>query len=324
MKRLGKGCRAEDVFGDFEPGVEFNRRRRQAFGTVPLGTMPFRTMVFGAVMILGLFGASACRQPPVIGADVAVRIDGEELHYGEFEAYLRGAIDGTESSFEGAVLSQLFDQYMDAQLLIRLAIESGLVEPGVDERQAIDFLLRDDSSRSWTEAQLLAYYEAHESDYRHPEEVRLRQILVHERETAEQARAAIQSGESFVEAAARFSQGARAHLGGDQGRLARDDLPSTYVETLFNLAPGEVTDIIVADYGFHLFQVVERYPAEVIPFEGVRAEIQSTFDRLYLDEQIESFLFEARERYNVAVFPSNIPFDYQGYYVHHDTPQDTE
>ena len=278
---------------------------------------------FVAVLATGFaLALASCRQPPAIGADVAVRIDGEEIHYGDFEAYLRQNLDGTDSSLDSEVQSQLFDQYLDAQLLIRLAIERGLVEPGVDHRQAMAFLLRDDSRRHWTEAELRAYYLAHQSDYRRPEEVHLRQILVSDRDDAEQAQRAIAAGEDFAEVAARFSQEPRAYLGGDQGRLARDDLPSAYVDAIFELAPGEVTSIISADYGYHLFQVVERYPAEILPLEEVSAEIGSILDRRRLDELVEGFVLEARERYNVVVFPANFPFDYQGDYAH--TPPPTE
>ena len=266
----------------------------------------------------------SCRQPPTIGADVAVRIDGEEIPYGDFEAYLRQNLDGTDSALDSEVQSELFDQYLDSQLLIRLAIERGLVEPEVEHRQAMAFLLRGDPGRNWSEAELRGFYEAHKSDYKRPEEVRLRQILVSDRAAAENAQTALAEGEDFAEVAARFSQEPRAYLGGDQGRLAREDLPSAYVDAIFSLAPGEVTDLISADYGYHLFQVVERYPAEVLPFEEVSAEIGGILNRRQLDERVTGFILEARERYNVVVFPTNFPFEYQGDYAHPNTPSQTE
>ncbi len=262
---------------------------------------------------------SSCRQPPSIAADVAVLIHGEEMHYDQFEAYLRENDASADASLEGAVLSRLFDQFLDQQLLIRLAVERGLVEPGVGLREAVEWVLADFPKTSWTEDQLRAYYRAHEAEYRHPEEVYLRQILVPDRKTAEQAHAAITEGENFAQVAARFSQEPNAQMGGDQGRLAREDLPATYADAIFDLAAGEVTDIVTADYGFHIFQVVERYPAKVLPLEEVADSIRQALERQRVDEIIAGFIAEARERYNVVVFPSNIPFDYQGDYVHRDS-----
>ena len=196
------------------------------------------------------------------------------------------------------------------------AAERGLVGPEVDQRQAVAFLLRGQPRPDWTPAQLRAYYQAHIRDFERGEEVHLRQILVRDRAEAEEALQALAGGEDFSQVAARFSQAPNAQMGGDQGRLSREDLPSSYAEMIFDLAEGDVTDIVGADYGYHLFQVVARYPAEVATFDEVADEIRRTLERKHLDEIVEGFIQEARERYNVTVFRDNIPFDYQGEYLH--------
>ncbi len=258
---------------------------------------------------------AACPQPPATGADIAVLIHGEEIHYEQFEEHLRGHVNGVDAPLDSRVQSRLFDQFLDEQLLTRLAVERGLVEPGIEHRDAVGFLLQGSPRQDWAETRLRAYYDAHQADLRHPEEVRLRQILVADRDVAEQALEAITAGGDFREVAARFSQEPNAQMGGDQGRLAREDLPTAYADVVFELEPGEVTGIIPADYGFHLFQVVDRYPAEVPPFEEATATIRGVLERQRVDEIIAGFIQEARERYNVTVFPSNIPFDYQGEYL---------
>ena len=274
-----------------------------------------------AIGFLGCF-LTACKQPPSIGADIAVSIHGEQIHYDAFEGYLRDNVDSADTALDSDVRSKLFDQFLDEQLLVRLAVERGMVEPGVEQRGAVEFLLRAVPRESWTETQVRAYYEAHQDAFSRSEEVHLRQILVAEREVVEQARDAIAAGEDFAQVAARFSQEPTSQLGGDQGRLAREDLPVAYADTIFDLSAGEVTEIITADYGFHLFQVVERYPAEVAPLEDVEAEIRQALESQRVDDIITGFIDEARERYNVIVFPSNVPFDYQGDYVPRDNGPD--
>ena len=274
--------------------------------------------LLGACLLGGCL-LGGCRQPPAIGANVAVLIHGEELRYDAFETYLRHNVDGADAALDSLVQSRLFDQFLDQQLLIRLAIERGIVEPGVELREAVELVVGSDPGTGWTEDQLRAYYHAHEAEFRRPEEVHLRQILVPDREAAEQARAAIVAGEDFAQVAARFSQEPNAQLGGDQGRLAREDLPAAYVDAIFELDAGQTTDIVAADYGFHIFQVIERYPAEVSPLEAVAGDIRQALERRRVDDIVAAFIDEARERYNVVVFPSNIPFDYQGEYVQSET-----
>ena len=75
------------------------------------------------------------------------------------------------------------------------------------------------------------------------------------------------------EVARRLSRGPRADGGGVQGELARSDLPPSYADLIFALKPGEVSPVVPAEYGFHLFQVIEREPAEVVPLAAARGEI---------------------------------------------------
>lgn len=284
-----------------------------------------------------LIPAAGCRRQLATSTDVAVTIDGEEIHYLQFESYLRDQTDwhaqpGPDASFGADVQSRIFDQFIDGQLLIRLAIERGMSfdpevrdqgttsaepfgEPGAAERTAITLLLRDRIEQTWDDDAIAAYYEAHQEEFQQPEQVHLRQILVEERPRAEAAQQALARGEDFTEVAARFSQGPKAHLGGDQGLLARDDLPEDFRQVIFALEPGEVSGIVSAYYGFLIFQVVEHFDAQIEPLPEVADEIRQTLARRHLDELAEELLQEARGRYTVKVFPDNFPFEYQGAYA---------
>jgi len=299
---------------------------------------PLRTPAAAAALLsILLVAAAGCRRQVATSADVAATIDGEEIHYLQFESYLRDQASwrgrpGPETSFEADVQSRIFDQFIDGQLLVRLAIERGMsydpavrddgktadkpfAEPGAAERMAMALLLRDSVQRAWGEDAIAAYYEAHREEFQQPEQVHLRQILVEERSRAEAAQQALARGEDFTEVAARFSQGPKAHLGGDQGLLSRDDLPTDFRETIFAREPGEVSGIVSAYYGFLIFQVVERFAAQTEPLQAVAGEIRRTLARGQVDELAEELLREARERYNVKVFPDNFPFEYQGAYA---------
>ena len=103
-----------------------------------------------------------------------------------------------------------------------------------------------------------------------------------------------------------------AVLGGDQGFLGREDLPPAFADTIFDLAVGEFSDIVTADYGFHIFQVTERRPAELVPVREAAAEIRDLLRRTESQEVRRRLVEEARDRYNTVVYASNLPFDYRG------------
>ncbi|MCP4663018.1 MAG: peptidyl-prolyl cis-trans isomerase [bacterium] len=270
------------------------------------------TLAAAAISLL-----AACHHEPAIDPDIVVGIDGEEIRYAVFASYLGANADANSFALEDAVLSQLFDQFLDGELLIRLAVERGLiVDDPPDQRMAVEFLLSGVEDPTWNEREMAAYYAAHKAEYERPEGVRLQQILVHERQEAAAAEAALAAGEDFTQVAARFSQVPITYLGGREGRLARDDLPPAFADSVFDLDPGEVSKIFSAEYGFHIFQVVGRFPAETAPLSEVAGEIRAALRRQSLDELLGGFISEARGRYHVKIHLSNFPFDYQGSYVH--------
>jgi peptidyl-prolyl cis-trans isomerase C len=290
----------------------------------------------------------ACRREPPPAPDVVARIAGEPVPYARFEGYLARAVGDPEAVLASDVLSELFDQFLDEQLLARLAAERGLVRapragpPAGDigklggrlgdldaerSRRAVDALLAADAAdaadiagdtaaepSAAPKADIERYYAAHRSEFTRPERVRLRQILVEDRATAERARHELAAGADFAEVARRLSRDPSAPRGGDQGVLARADLPPAFAETIFALRPGEVSRIFPADYGFHIFQVVERLPAEVTPLARAAGEIRARLRRERSDRRMAALVAECRSRYDVEVYERNLPFDYEGSY----------
>lgn len=270
---------------------------------------------------LALLPALACR-PRAIGTDVVVTVEGDEIHYSEFESYLRESVDSSDLPLGRTVLDQLFDQFLDERLLVRLAMDRGLPggEPAdgtarIDQHFAITFLLRQEPAPRLSEAELLAHYDAHREEYQRPASVRLHQILVQERPQAVAVIEALDRGEDFAEVAARFSQVPIRPLGDEEGRLAREDLPEAFADLIFELEPGTISGIIDADYGFHIFEIVERLPASDVPFDEVAGKIRQVLERRSRDALVVSFVEESRRRYNVRIHLSNFPFDYRGFYA---------
>ncbi|MDP9120656.1 MAG: peptidylprolyl isomerase, partial [Acidobacteriota bacterium] len=147
-----------------------------------------------------------------------------------------------------------------------------------------------------------------------PERVRLRQILTESRSDALRARREIEAGADFAAVARRLAHGPKAESGGYQGELARSDLPPAFVDVIFGLRPGEVSQVVPAEYGFHVFQVTERLRQEVVPLAEARGEILEKLRREQADRLLRALVAEGRARYNVTVYERNLPFKYEGSY----------
>jgi len=272
------------------------------------------------VTLLAVSALAACSRGGPVGAHVLVTIGEEELSYADFEAYLERNVDESEISLSSPVLSRLFDQFLAEYLLVQLALERGLDTETANQRMAVDFLIAAEGEQMVPDELVAGHYERKREEFMRPERVHLRQILVKDPKVAAEAQEAIAAGEEFSSVATRVSEEPRAEVGGDQGELSRDDLPPAIADVIFDLQPGEVSDIVAADYGYHLFQVVARHPAEVAPLEEVRGEIREKLLRRRVDELVAGWVKTAEERYDVEVYRNHFPFDYQGTHAERPAP----
>ena len=68
----------------------------------------------------------------------------------------------------------------------------------------------------------------------------------------------IEAGESFEDLARRYSQGPSAPKGGNLGYQQRGSLVPPYEAAALQLAPGEISDPVESEFGFHLIQLISR------------------------------------------------------------------
>ncbi len=272
--------------------------------------------LIGVIGVIGVIASGGCGDGgrPDIVLDSVAGIDGEGIHTAEFEGYLLRTVGERVEDLSSEVLSELFDDFLDEKLLARLAVARGVASFDDPPRYSVDRLLETARLADPPRARIQAFYEAHRGEFARPERVRLRQVLVEERQEAERALQELSRGEDFEEVARRFSRDPSASFGGDQGELARAELPPAFAELIFQLSPGQVSEIVAADYGFHIFEVVERLPAEIVTLAAAEPEIRRRLLSEDGDRALERLVEEARNRYNVEVYAGILPFNYQGSY----------
>lgn len=261
---------------------------------------------FAAAGVLSIAGGCGQGTP---AADVAAQVGDRRVPYAEFEAYLAANAIADAPSLDSRVLSRLLDQFLDELLLRRLAEEEGM--PAGGSRAGIGQLIAQNSV-AVDRAEIDEYFAAHRGRFRQPERVRVRQILVEDLATAERAARELASGAPFEAVARDLSQGPRAKVGGDQGVLGREDLPPEIAERIFGLMVDEISEIVSADYGFHIFQVTERFAPTDLPLEAVEPGIVDELREQKRAEAVATLRDRAAKRYNASVYSRNLPFRYQG------------
>ncbi|MDC0711240.1 peptidyl-prolyl cis-trans isomerase [Stigmatella sp. ncwal1] len=140
-----------------------------------------------------------------------------------------------------------------------------------------------------TEEELRAAYTAHEAEFQEPEQVHAAQLVVKGLDEARRVQAQLKAGKKFADLARRYSLSADAKVGGDLGFFPRGQMPPAFDEVVFNLRPGQVSDVVSTEYGYHLFRVLEFKPARKRDFLEVRAKVEAREVKRKQEEAHEAF-----------------------------------
>jgi peptidyl-prolyl cis-trans isomerase D len=159
-----------------------------------------------------------------------------------------------------------------------------------------------------TEEQLAQYFEAHKEEYRREQQVRARHILFRlspqagpdeefkVRAEAEAVLKRARAGEDFATLASEFSgDPASAQRGGDLGFFKRGAMVKAFEDVAFALKPGEVSDLVRTDFGFHLIKLEEVQEAGYTPFAEVREQLRERLTHEAAQRLAETQAKEVRE-----------------------------
>jgi peptidyl-prolyl cis-trans isomerase D len=143
------------------------------------------------------------------------------------------------------------------------------------------------------EAELRKYYEENASRWTAAEERRASHILVQapkdapaaERDKARTKAQALLDGlrkapGTFAEVAKKSSDDAgSAERGGDLDFFARGAMVKPFEDAVFAMKPGEISNLVDSEFGFHIIRLDAVRGGERKPFEAVRAEIEAEVRR---------------------------------------------
>ena len=154
------------------------------------------------------------------------------------------------------------------------------------ERRKIKYLLVDmqalRANVTPTAAQIDAFYNENLQQFSNPEQVHALHILLKTegkdaaavRKQAETVLKEARSGADFAALARKYSEdeGSKGS-GGDLNFFGRGSMVKPFEDAAFALAPGQISDLVQTDYGFHVIKVLEKRAAGQRPLAEVRDQI---------------------------------------------------
>jgi peptidyl-prolyl cis-trans isomerase SurA len=157
-----------------------------------------------------------------------------------------------------------------------------------------------------------AYYEAHAADFAIPAEATVREIVLKateperaaKRAEAEAVRARlIEPGADFATIAAEVSDAGTKKAGGLLGTVKKGDLAAALDNAAFTLPVGEFSQVIEADYGFHILKVDGRTEATSKPFDTVKAEIEKLIQNERFSVEYQQYMLKAWSEATIWISP---------------------
>jgi peptidyl-prolyl cis-trans isomerase C len=152
------------------------------------------------------------------------------------------------------------------------------------------------------EAELERYYADHPDEFQQPERVRVQQIVVATREEAVQLREKLRRApQTFAEVARKSSIAPEGKAGGDLGYIGRGSGFPEVFDVTFTLQANVISDVTPSPYGFHLFRVVDRKPAQKRTLDEARGEIAEKLRRSKRARAQEDYVRALRERAKIQL-----------------------
>ena len=189
----------------------------------------------------------------------------------------------------------------------------------ISESRSVQMIVADQAkvgeSIQISDAQLQSYYNAHRDEYRTPERVHARHILLSTanrpkdevpkiQAQAEDLLKKIKAGGDFAELAKKYSQDpGSAVKGGDLGWIVRGQTVKNFEDAAFTLKPKEISNVISTEYGFHIIQVLEKEPAHTQTLDEVKSQILTTLRNQSVNEKMQELADQAHAQ--LAKAPQN-------------------
>jgi peptidyl-prolyl cis-trans isomerase C len=154
-----------------------------------------------------------------------------------------------------------------------------------------------------TPEEVQKYYNDHLDQYNSPTRVRALQIMLETREQAQTILNEIKKGADFSELAKTYSISPDSERGGDLGYFSEDEMPPSFA-VVFKMKPGELSDVVESEYGFHIFKVIDHRDAKMLSLEEARPEIEEKLKRAKSEEKYGAWFEQIRKGKKIEINPS--------------------
>ena len=261
--------------------------------------------------------APAAAQPADRSPDKpAARVDGATITEGDVAA----AADDPALQLSGMSMSEAQKHDLLVGYLIDLklgakAAEAAKVGEGQEfarklayfrDKLLLDEYMEREVKKAVTPEAARALYDETVKTMRPEQEVRARHILVETEDEAKKVAARVKGGEDFAKVAGEVSKDPGSKTdGGDLGFFTKDRMVQPFAEAAFKLEPGQISEPVKSQFGWHVIKLEEKRTKPVPSFDEMKEQVESYLGRKTQQDIIMTLRQKAKiERFDQAAKPA--------------------
>ncbi|MEO0081559.1 MAG: peptidyl-prolyl cis-trans isomerase [candidate division WOR-3 bacterium] len=270
---------------------------------------PIRTMVW---LVLGLILVLAAGCPSRPKGKVLARVNNDYMTKEEFELMVPEGFSVDQQN-----LPLILDKWVSNTLMYQEAVRRGL-DKKPEVRQALKRLERDylvnqlleelTGAVSVSQAEMMQYFNAHRDEFCY--EVKIMRIVLPDSLEAEKTLAEIRAGADFKKLAKERSQDILLE-GGQESRYFARGVGDPRMggdpeieETIFSLAPGEVSDVLSSQEGYQIIKLVDKKKVKAeVTLAEVKDYIEAVLSYRKNQDVVDRMLSALREKAKVELRP---------------------
>lgn len=214
-----------------------------------------------------------------------------------------------------------FKQQMGSEANFRAALKAQqITEAKLREDAKTDILVNKLLEQEVTQkilvkpSDIATFYEKNPDRFQQAESVRAAHILVlvpqgaddktraAAKARAEAALKAARAGQDFAQLARRYSNDASAQRGGDLGFIPKGQMVPAFEAAAFALEPGQVSDLVETQFGYHVIKALEKRPARIVPFVEAAAQIEQFLEQQQRQEKSKALVEQLKSKGKVQIF----------------------
>ena len=238
-------------------------------------------------------------------------------HVLQQEAHKR-SLEATQQEVQQRV-AEVRQQFPNEQ-----AFSTALKQRGMDPRQfeqdtrndiTVNKLMQAEASTATLvgEQDAKEFYDKNPDKFKQPEQVRASHIFKRIppgsdaaakqkiRASLEPVLKQVKAGGDFAELAKKNSEDGSAPAGGDLNYFGPGQMVPEFEKVAFAMKPGETSDIVESQFGYHIIKVTDRRPGRAVPFPEVKEQIANFLKQQRQQEKANALIEQLKAKSRIEI-----------------------